>query len=408
MGRLRWKLNSIGCIALTLGTGLFPSGMTLPAAAQGVDRFNLLDFAPAGSTVDRTGGGDTSRALAQVIAAANGMTAKGQPACVYIPAGIYRIRLSPPSFVRAGCVKGDGPTQSIIRLDRSFEGDLFAWSEAWANTTSGPTAVGLSILGDPGAKTIQNALVFYDRNDEVFIDNVEITGVHGHAIYSGATKHTSQAYMRESHLRSLRLFLDGAPGVPVVEFSSRGTGATDATNEIRLSQVDIYGANGPGFVIRNDGDGVIRNITVDELRIEGKENGSTAADLMTIGDPVMRGNVSNVALNAIELLDPYKGFAALRLTAPPGVSAPFQISVTGSIGGGAPRGQGLRIDAGRTSTFRLSGLHTIDTNVIIGRGVSQIVLDGGGQERDWTYKIDHTSLRGVSVPLRHDGDPSNP
>jgi hypothetical protein len=373
---------------------------------QAADRLNILDYAPPGTHVDRTGHDDVSEALINVIKAANTFTAKGEPACIYIPPGIYRIKQSPPEFARAGCVKGDGPTQSVLVIDPSFSGDLLAWSEAWEPTTPGPTVVGIKIVGSKGAEHIQNAMVFYDRNDEVFIDNVVVNDVHGRALYSGVAKHAEQAYMRESHLRSLRFFRDGAPNVPVVEFCSEGTGKVDATNEIRLSQIDIYGSNGPSFVVRNKGSGGIRNISVESLRIEGAENGTTAADLMTIGDPVMKGAVNSLTFSGLELIDPYPGYAALRLTAAPGAPAPYHIAVQGSIGGGLPYGEGIRIDAGRSSTFTLSSMYTLGTNVVIGPGVSQIVLDGAGQEACWTYRIDPKSENSVLTRVFAAGIPS--
>lgn len=375
--------------------------------AMASDRLSILEYAGSGKTVDRTGVEDASQALASAIAAANAKTSKGEPACVYVPPGNYRIVTPPPAFVGAGCITGDGPAQSTLSIDPQFKGDLFAWSEAWFPTMPGPMIVGLKIRGSRTATELQNAMVFYDRNDQVFIDNVDVWTLHGRALYSGVTKNKSQAYMRESHMRSLRFFQDGAPGIPVVEFTSQGPGnATDGTNEIRLSQVDIYGAYGPSFVIRNNGSGSVRDITIDALRIEGLETGGTSADLLTIGDPVMKGNVNNIVLTSLELIDPYAGYAAMRLTAPPGAAAPYQITVEGSIGGGVPRGQGLRIDAGRSSVFRFSGIYTLDTNIIIGRGISDIVLDGGGEEAAWTYQIDPSSQYALHTPVLRTGDPS--
>jgi hypothetical protein len=364
-----------------------------PGRAAGL--FNILDYAPAGEKIDQTGKGDASPALINAITAANVATAKGEPACVYIPPGVYRIRQNPPQFARAGCVKGEGASLSILLLDKEFAGDLFTWSEAWYPTTPGPRVVGLTIRGDRQTTHIQNALVFYDRNDEVFLDDIEIDGVNGRALYSGVTKHVPQAYMREAHMRSLRFSEDGAPGVPVVEFNSQGVGKVDATNEITVDQLDIYGAYGPSLVIRNAGESAVRNLRFFGLRIEGKENGAAAADLVTIGDKTLTGSVNNIQFVAAELIDPYKGFAALRMTGPNPAKAPYQITFQGSIGGGLPHGQGLRIDAGRTSTFRFSAMHTLDTNVVIGPTVSGIILDGGGQENGWTYQIDPIAARGI-------------
>jgi hypothetical protein len=333
------------------------AALLLPLAARAADPISILAFAPPGGTVDRTGKADASAALAGATAAANVFTAKGEPACVVVPPGRYRISTPPPAFLRAGCVRGDGPTQSELVLDETFTGDLFAWSEAWKPTTPGPTAVGLKITGTRTARGPQNALVFYDRNDEVFLDQIVVNDLPGRALYSGVMKHVPQAYMRESHMRSLRFFNDGAPGVPVVEFSSEGRGNIPASNEIRLSQVDIYGAHGPSFVIRNNGDGAVRAITAESLRIEGTENGTVAADLLTIGDTVMRGRIFGITFTNLELIDPYSGYAALRMTAAAGAPEPYHVTVQGMIGGGASGGEGLRIDAGHNSTFQFSALH---------------------------------------------------
>jgi hypothetical protein len=367
--------------------------------ARAADRLNLLDYAPRNTKLDRTGTADASAALAAAITAANAFTSRGLPACIHIPAGIYRIVTPPPAFQRAGCIAGDGPSQSTLKLDPLFTGDLFAWSESWVVTTPGPAVTGLTIRGARAAPAPQNALVFYDRNDQVFIDNVDIIDLPGRALYSGATRHMSQAYMRESRLRALRLFNDGTQALPVIEFASAGTGQTDASNEIDLAQIDMFGPYGPGLVIRNNGAGAIRDINFVSLRIEGWQSGTAHGDLLTIGDPHMRGRVNNIRLTDVELIDPQTGYAALRLTAAPGAEAPYQITFQGLIGGGAPRGQGLRIESGRSSVFRFSGLHSFGTNVVIGLGVSGIVLDGGGQERRWTYSIDPTSAGGIAAPV---------
>ena len=372
------------------------------APESSVYRVDILDYGTKENPVDRTGVADDSAALARAIRVANLHTSVGKPACVYIPAGIYRIETAPPAFALAGCVKGDGSAQTILSIAPEFTGDLFAWSEAWEPRTPGPTVVGLTVKGSADASAIQNAFVFYDRNDEVFMEDVTVKNLHGRALYSGVTKKMPQAFMRESHMISLRFFNDGAPGVPVVEFNSVGTGEIDGTNEIRLSMVDIYGAAGPSLVIRNASSGSVRNITLEALRIEGLQQnvfGPSQGDLLTIGDPVMTGIVNNIVMTDVELIDPGEGYCALRMVEPSGHPAPYQIFVRGFIGGGQPYGEGLCINAGRTSTFHFSGMHTLGTNVVIGPGVNQIVLDGDGLEKDWTFKIDPASRRGISFPL---------
>ena len=252
------------CLSKVIGTAIFDlwsvqmitlrntvagTLIALTSSTAYADRFSILDYAPAGAQIDQTGKADASQALAQAILAANAQTSKGKPSCVYFPSGKYRIVSPPPPFVGAGCLIGEGSTQSIIIIDASFEGDLFSWSEAWEVTTPGPRVVGLGIRGHKNAIGLQNAFVFYDRNDQVFMDDVDVVNLHGRALYSGVRKNADRAYMRELHFRSLRFFGDGAPGLPVVELDSQGPSPTDATNEIRMSQVDIYGSRGPSFVI---------------------------------------------------------------------------------------------------------------------------------------------------------------
>jgi hypothetical protein len=111
------------------------------------------------------------------------------------------------------------------------------------------------------------------------------------------------------------------------------------------------------------------------------------------------GNVNNLTFSELELIDPSTGYAALRLTSPPGGTAPYEITVQGSIGGGVPRGEGLRIDAGRQSSFHFSGIHTFGTNVVIGRGVSRILLNGDGQEPEWSYAVDPSSSGALQIPV---------
>jgi hypothetical protein len=391
--------------ALTVLFGFF-NGLPIAHAAspgEGVYHVNILDYGSDQSPVDRTGAADDSAAVAKAIAVANIHTSVGKPACVYIPAGKYRIVSPPPSFAFAGCVTGDGSSQTFIDIDPAFSGDLFTWSEAWVVTTPGPRIVGLTVQGSEAATAIQNAFVFFDRNDDVFMEDVAVNHLHGRALYSGVTKHKRQAYMRDSHLISLHFFNDGAPEVPVVEFSSEGLDAkADATNEIRMALVDIYGAVGPSFVIRNNGAGSVRDIILNGLRIEGlqqKEYGPSMGDLLRIGDPVMTGNVNNIRLTDVELINPDEGYCGLRMTAAPGYPVPYEITFQGSVGGGDPFGEGLCINAGRTSVFRMSGIYTLGTNVVIGPGVSEIVLDGGGNEAKWTYSIAPTSRNGVRFPL---------
>lgn len=375
------------------------------------NRFNILDFAPAGQAIDRAGSMDVSDALAKAVEAANAMThfAKDhppQPACIYIPAGIYRVSKPPPMFKGAGCVIGDGSAQTILNLSPEFVGDLFAWSEAWiVYKTSGATARGLRINGSQQARAAQNALMFYDRNDNVTLDDLYINDVPGRAIGIGLLKpigSAGQAYIRESNFRSLRVFGCGRADVPAVEIASQGTGHLDGTNEVSTSQLDIFAAKGVSLVIRNSSTGVVRDLKFDALRIEGGGgDGPGQGDLLQIGDPNMRGGVGHLSFTNLELIDPNPGYAAVRITAaPPPAEAPARIYLQGYIGGGLSKGEGLRIDRGTLIEAILNQIRTDGTNVAIGPDVKDVVLDGGGAEKQWTISIDPSSRSAVQVPVR--------
>ena len=367
--------------------------MANPSMAS--EQFSISDFGISAAEIGSPEGRDATTALQNAIYAANRLTAHGEPACVYIPTGRYLITKPMPEFARAGCIQGNGSTQSIITVDCDFSGDLLSWSEAWSITTAGPRVQGLRIMGCTKSEKIANALVFYDRIDKAFIDDVEIDDFRGRALYSGIVKHTSQAYMRESQMRNLRFFNDGAPDVSVLEFNSQGETGVDGTNEVSVSQLDIYGSNGPSITIKNESAGSVRDLTFSSTRIEGKESGNVKADLIDISQANSGGSLHSISLFGLELIDPYIGYAAMRISSTTG-PAPYNINVYGWIGGGVPRGQGLQIDAGRSSQFHFSAMHTYGTNFVIGPYVTQILIDGAGLEDHWTFKIDPTSKEGVS------------
>ncbi len=380
--------------------------------------FSILDFAPPGGSVDQSGQTDTAEALGAAIRAANGFTFyspthPAEPACVFIPAGIYRVSAALPAFLGAGCLIGVGSAQSVIVIDSKVSGDVFVWSEAWsAYRTSGATVRGIQIKGVAQSVGQQNALMFYDRNDDITLADVLITDVPGRAIGTGILKpkgSAGQAYIRESHFSDVWIWRCGASHVPAFELATQGTGIEDGTNEVSLARIDIYGSKGPSLVIRNSSaHGVIRDLKFESLRIEGLEFGAYDGDLLDVGDPQMEGLIGNLSFTNLELIDPYVAHAAFRVVsaAAPG-AGPARIFIQGFIGGGIPKGFGLRIDNGSSIRAVLSEIRSVETNVTIGPKVSDIVLDGGGAERTWTYQIDPSSVGAVLTPTWYRGNPRN-
>lgn len=376
-------------------------------------------------------GSDDSAAFVSAInQSATNFAASGYPNYVYAPAGVYLIDVNTLPTMGSGLgIVGAGVNKTKFFVGASYSGDLFSWSEAWlinaipfngamgqlSANKAGALAKGFSIWGNRRATAQQNALVFYDRDDEVTINDVDVYYLNGRCLYSGVTKNQAQAYMRESHdIGKIRCFNDGQAGVPVVEFNSQGSG--DATNEIAIGEVDIYSPYGPGFVIRNNGSTSVRDMKINRLRVEGLEwnSANIASDLVTIGDPTLTGNVNSITIDQLEVTDPYTGFAGLRVTAPSAPVAPYFIRVGGSTGsgsglisGGVPLGYGIKVDAGRSLYFHMAGISSWNTNFSIGATAgSPIVLDADQNESTLTYSINSPSS--LYTPLRTVGSLGNP
>lgn len=367
---------------------------------------------------------DDTAAFIAAINQVNARLAAGTPATLYIPAGVYYINSSTPlpTFTRGGSLVGDGLHKSYIQLGPGYAGDLFSWSEAWAlnayngtslNTASdqaGPAIQGLTILGSQTSPSQQNAFTFYDRDDFVSMRDVSVYFLNGRALYMGVAKNMpGHAYVRESRFTGLFFWGCGTTAVPAVEINSVGSTGEDATNELSFYGLDIFGSAGTGLVIRNSNASIpIRLIRFFGLRAEGSLAGG-AGDLVDIGDTSLPGNINNIQIYGFEGDAAPANYATLRLTAPSATSAPYNITVEGTIP--TSNGDGVHVDAGRQIRLLFSDIHapsgtavTVGPSTLVG---SNIEVNGNGAETSWTYKIDPTSTQNVrtpAYPLR--GDPS--
>lgn len=381
-----------------------------------------VDMAAFGPVCNGTA--DDSPALIQAILTSNLLFTQGKLAVIKLPAGVCRVVVPLPMFIGPGAIEGEGPMKSIVLLDPAYSGDLFSWSEAWAKNnfpfngatvtlagvSNGPMVRNLTIIGNRSSANQQNAFAFYDRNDQVLMQNVDVWFLPGRALYAGAMKAQTQAFIRESRFQNLRFFNCGLAGVPVVEFTSQGNGV--GSNEIDMQAVGVYAPYGPGFVIRNATTaGILRAFRISQLRVEGLESPPTPilADLVDIGDATISGPISNISFQQTELVDPYANYAALHLTGASAPTAPYFIDFNGSVGGGVPAGNGLVIDYGRSSSFRFLSMNTTATNVVInstaGPQIAISGVGGGSVEKAWTYSIASGVAGGVYFTTYHTGSP---
>jgi len=363
--------------------------------------FNVRNYGARGDAAT-----DDSAAIASAAAAA-ATAASSRPASLYFPSGVYRLVAAVPTFTAPVSVSGDGHAQSVIRVDTAFSGDVFSWSgtsddaEPVVQPADGARVKieGVRIVGDRTTGNLQNAFVFYDRADRVLMQNVDVFYMTGHALYSGVSQRAPQGYMTRSSFYSLRFFNCGNAGIATVDFNARGGGP--GTSEVSVNALDIYAPYGPGVVIHSDGPPV-HAMRFSKLRIEGLQNGTVSSDLLQIGDASLGGNVRDIDFEQTDLIDPYFGFAAIRITATGVSSAPDEVGFEGFIGGGLPNGKGVVVDAGRRLFLNFRGIHTTDVNVAVGPSTTvggPVVLNGFGQESSWTRSIDPSSVANVKIPV---------
>ncbi len=374
-------------------------------------------------------GNDDSAAFVSAINQAAAEYAAGSPAYVFAPAGAYLIDVNALPTMGSGLgIVGEGVGKTFFIVGASYSGDLFSWSDAWlgnsvpfngamgqvTDNTYAARAVGFSVYGNRRSPAQQSALSFYDHDDEVLIDDVEVKYLNGRCLYAGAQKNDNASYMRESRLGRIRCFNDGKSGVPVVEFTSTGSG--DTTNEVYISELDIYAPYSTGLWIHNGASNPGTAVTIQKLRIEGLEGNAAnvSGDLLEIGDPSNNGIVSGFSVGQLGLVDPYPGYAALHITGTNSANAPYFIRIgadygaANAIGGGVPLGYGVKIDVGRSLYLHMAQIYTWETGFTTGASSgSPIVLDMDQNESTVTYSI-AGSPTAVYTPLRASGQLGNP
>lgn len=376
-------------------------------------RLNVLNF---GAKCDSTT--DDSTAINATIDAVIAQYSAGTPLpdVVYIP-GVckyvtpHATMLYPVSFI------GDGHQKSVILVDKTLSGTVFAWSDVWqggaqTGTTfslfggsppnrSGVIVSGLSIVGDTSTANTQNAFIFYDRADFVLFNDVQVWYMKGRGLYSGVLLNTTQSYMRESHFQNVRFNSCGTTSTPVVEFSSEGTGGTDATNEVQFYNLNVIGSNGPPLVIRNDSASTVRYVNFYGLRLET----SSADNLMTIGDGTFAGGVNSINVYGFQAIGAPSGKSAIATLAPNSTAANliFNINVDGFITNSA--GGGINVQAGRALWFKIWEMSTTGTNFTVGAaslGIGKVTVDtNDGAQSSWTASVDATSAANVQSPTLH-------
>lgn len=369
---------------------------------------NIRDYGALGNGV-----ADDSGALKAAINAVNTAYAAGVPAALYLPTGWYYIKNTNgamPEFAVGvpGAVIGDGPNKSVIWLDSGYAGDTFSWSGASStvdfpgNTVTPssnlntPLVEGITIIGNTGAASQQNALMFYDLDDAVTVQDVEIYSMPGYGISMGLTKNASIAYVRESFFKNVKCWNCGKGSiVAAIYIGSTTSGSSDATNEISFYKLDVFRSAGPGVVISNHNNvSATRGIKFFGLRVE-----DTGGDGLDIGLPTDLGQVAGVDVYEFDAPNVNSATNGVKITTG-GSNQPYTINfIGGTIGPGA--GNGIDIDNARqVHLVGFSGFSVSGTDIIFGANAgADTSFNGGSLPPSWTYS--YSAVTGYGALLNN-------
>jgi hypothetical protein len=396
-----------------------------PSGSESGVTFNPV-WITAGTTTYGTD--DTSAFQAAVNASISEWTA-GADNCVYIPPGHYFLSGPMPIFWASatggvsGCLRGEDRRRSFLYVSPAMSGDLFSWSRNYNFTSdpvNGPTesftlnhqaasVAHLMIVGDRTTANQQNALMFYDEDQMVTADDIEIDYLNGRGIAAGITKNSTAAYIAESWFSRIRMMNVGNATSPALDWNGAG--------EVRCNTIDIYAPYGVGAWVHNAG-----GVNCDEFRVEGLQwdAASVGLDLLEIGDPAGTTALNNVHFKNVNLVDPYINAAALHITAASAANESYGVTFEGAIGGGAPLGRGIQVDYGRNIDIVVSNpINTWDYNLQMASSanVANVSVHGpNGEEAAWTANLSTAQIPGGYVMRKglyggavianiHDGTP---
>lgn len=385
-------------------------------ATRAIAEYDIGNLVPEVHVASSAGAGsDDSAAINAAIDAALAYHALGFKANVHFGPKTYIYTTPHARLTKPVGFIGHGSMSTVISLATGLSGDVFSWSEVWLKTTPptysdfGVRLRGFSIVGDRTTSNQQNALMFYDRTDDLLIEDVSVWSVRGRALMTGTPSATSQGYMRESRINNFRVFWSGLSGFPVVEFHTAGAG--DATNCVRVHSMDIFGSYSEGLVIRNKNSAKnIQQMDFHSLRIEGTISPSPAitADTLVIGDAgaTYLGGISQLNFFGVTLIQPYTGQNALTITATDATVGTniYELNFKG-LGMGPGPGGGINIQAGRVLSFEVFENSVSGTKLTIaaaggGKVGAPIGISGPGLNAGSSASIDSTSAQSVWFATR--------
>lgn len=359
------KMGVLNVRVSTLGKySVFPTSPVAQGSTSGSGTgatFTLFSSLTGGYTF----GTDDSAVFSAAITYAMSLN-NGQQPIIYAPGGSYYMKgTTSPTITKSIIITGDGPHNSYFVIDPAYVGDLISTSDVWGlgfvngmSPTADNTGVSIgnfTVIGNAHATGVQNAIALYDRSDFANISNVHVYWLHGQAILIGTEKNTTQAYMRESTIYNIKGMFCGTSALPCIHITSMNDlGAYgDSTNEIIISDVNVFNAASAGVVVDN-----INNTFADTrlikffaLRIEQSNNG----DNLNIGLSTNTGRTGAIQIYGLESISAPAGFWSMNFADSASVFHNYSMYVEGITFTGYAGGGGINIQDGQQMQFIFNG-----------------------------------------------------
>lgn len=406
----------------------FASGLS-----GGAGVLDIRNFAPVDTVVATGNAGADTAAYIAALNAARASHLAGTPKAVYFPGGVYTLKQAynqtgnghTASYIdRPLHIYGDFRRTILLIEPDTFEGDVFPvantfWvdvngfnnygTDSWVGPTTdalGFCLENIKIVGDKTSTTVQNGLVYYDRNFMSVVSNFECQYLHGTALWTGKSGGPTGTigYLGESWFGNLRFHHCGTATQPAVDLNSYGAGI--ATNNLRFYDLEIFAAPNVHLAIRNKSTGQrLTSLFFYGLRTEAfLPNFGTEVDaLLQIGDasyttgfPPSEIYIYGFKGNACATGTPTIGFYG-----PDSTRIPFDIMIEGAITSGA--GNGIDIQAGRNICLRFSDIAVSGTDFIVGSSTlvtGFIEYDLIGRPPGYTWDINSTANGSIVFPRK--------
>ena len=416
MGVLGVQLTNPGAVTAMPAS---PAATTTSGSGTGAT-LTLVSFAYGGVF---TYGTDDSAAVAAVVNKVNSQALLGLRSTIYVPPGNYLLKSTPiPTFNGIGSgIIGEGQHVSNFVIDPTYAGtngtgDIFSWRVSWMGNSygsqtlwlgadgAGPLVHSIGITGFQYIAQQQNAFMFYERNDNIEIDNVDVRFLNGRCLAMGFPTPGGTdvvAYSRENRI-SLRCLGTGLPNVASVEVDSFYTTVGDSSNQTEWRNLQILFPRGTGLLIHNSsnpvkGTGAQRFFG---LRVESFEG--IGGDLIQFGNnpsDIDTPGVAGIKVYGLLTNGVNQGFSSLRITSKGNTSlGAGDISIDGGVYSGF--GDGISIDGGERIDIQLHEIGAVGTKFWIGpipHTGQNIRIDMQGRERFFPWLMDSSAIPNVSI-----------